>query len=55
MTDPFETQGRYFHSECRGCVSYGTECEEECEYDDYPDPCPYFKSAQEDIDPLEGE
>lgn len=29
-------RGKYFHSECAGCQSYGIECETGCEYDDDP-------------------
>lgn len=42
--------GKYFHSECSGCVSFGTECEPECEFDDNPEFCKYFKPLQEIID-----
>lgn len=28
--------GKYWHSECSGCASYGIECDPSCEYDDDP-------------------
>jgi len=46
-----DERGLYFHAECRGCVSFGTECEESCEYSESPNQCPFFKSIEEDEQP----
>lgn len=40
--------GRYWHSECAGCSSYGIECETGCEYSDDPERCKCFTPLKYD-------
>lgn len=40
---------KYFHSECAGCVSFGNECDTDCEFDDSPERCKYFKPLVQEI------